>query len=49
MIYFGEFLKALSLRSNSVTRQVNFNWTKFGENARIEKFKCTFWVIFKTQ
>ena len=28
MLHFGEFLKAWSLRSNSVTRQVNFNWTK---------------------
>ena len=28
MLHFGEFLKAWSLRSNSVTRQVNFNRTK---------------------
>ena len=28
MFHFGEFLKAWSLRSNSVTKQVNFNRTK---------------------
>ena len=30
MAHFGEFLKIWSLWSNSVTRQVNFNWTKIG-------------------
>ena len=29
-VHFGEFLKAWSLRSNSVTRQVTFNRTKIG-------------------
>ena len=36
----GEFLKTWSLRSNSVTRQVTFNWTKIGENAKIQNLKC---------
>ena len=32
MVNFGDFLKTLSLLSNSVTRQVNFNKTKiFGK------------------
>ena len=35
---FGEFLKNRNLRSNSVTRQVNFHRTKIGENAKIEDF-----------
>ena len=26
----GEFLNTLGLRSNSVTRQVSFNWSKIG-------------------
>ena len=39
MVHFGEFLKTWSLRSNSVTRQINFNRTKIGGNAKIEKFK----------
>ena len=30
IVHFGEFLKILSLRSNSVTRQVTFNRTKIG-------------------
>ena len=30
MVHFGEFLKTWSLRSNSVTRQVSFNWSKIG-------------------
>ena len=28
MVNFDEFLKTLTLRSNSVTRQITFNWTK---------------------
>ena len=40
MIYFGEFLKTWSLRSSNVTGQVTLIWTKIGENALIEKFKC---------
>ena len=30
IVYFGEFLKIWSLRSNSVTKQVTFNRTKIG-------------------
>ena len=36
---FGEFLETWSLRSNSVTRQVNFNRTKIGgkcQNSKIQ-------------
>ena len=40
MVHFGEFLKIWSLRSNSVTRQVSFNRTKIGGNAKIKKLKC---------
>ena len=36
---FGEFLNMSSFWSNSVTRHVNFNRTKIGENAKMEKFK----------
>ena len=35
--------KTWSLRSNSVTRQVNFNRTKIGRKCQ----NATFWVIFK--
>ena len=42
---FGEFLKTWSLRSNSVTRQVNFKRTKIGE--KCQNSNATFWVIFK--
>ena len=38
MVYFGEFLKTWSLRSNSVTRQVSLKKTKIGE-------KCQNWKI----
>ena len=38
MVYFGDFLKTWSLRSNSVTRKANFNGTKIGE-------KCQKWKI----
>ena len=37
-VYFNEFLKIWSWRSNSVTRQVNFNRTKMGG-------KCQNWKI----
>ena len=30
LVHFGEFLKIWRLRSNSVTRQINFNRTKIG-------------------
>ena len=32
----------------SVTRQVNFNWTKITENAKIKKFKCDILGDFQT-
>ena len=40
MVNFGEFWKTCSLRSNSVTRQVNFIRQKLMENAKIEKIRC---------
>ena len=36
MVHFGEFLDILSLWSNSVTRQVNFNLTKIDGKFKIE-------------
>ena len=36
---FGEFLENWSLRSNSVTRQVNFNQTKIGEKCQCLKIQ----------
>ena len=45
MLHFDEFLKSWSLRSNSVTRQVNFNRTKI--NGKCQNSNATFWVIFK--
>ena len=48
MVYFGEFLKTWSKRSNSVTRQVNFNRTKIGGKCQNYKnWNATIWVIFK--
>jgi len=48
IVYFGEFLKTWSLRSNSVTGQVNFNRTKIGEKFQNAKnSNATFWVIFE--
>ena len=43
MVQFGEFLKTWSLQSNSVTRQVTFNWWKI---PKLENSNVTFWVIF---
>ena len=46
---FGEFVKNWSLRSNSVTRQVNFNWEKIGgkyQNSKIQMRQ--FWLFSKT-
>ena len=37
---FWRVFETWSLRSNSVTRQVNFNRTKLMKNAKIQKFKC---------
>ena len=45
MVHFGEFLKTCSLRSNSVTRQVNFNMTKI--SGKCQNSNATFSVIFK--
>ena len=42
MVNFGEFLK-----SKSVFRQVNFNWTKIGGIAKIEKLNETFFGEFQ--
>ena len=42
MVNFGAFLITWSLRSNSVTRQVNFYTTK------TKKFKCDIWSNFQT-
>ena len=39
MVNFDEFLKTLTLRSNSVTRQVTFDRKKIGANTKIEKFQ----------
>ena len=36
IVNFGELLKTWSLRSNSVTRQVNLNRTKIGGKCRIQ-------------
>ena len=41
-VHFGEFLIALSWRSNSVTRQVSFNRTKIG--GKCQNSNATFWV-----
>ena len=45
MVNLENFLKTWSLRSNSVTRQVNFNRTKIG--GKCQNSNETFWVIFK--
>ena len=48
IFHFVEFLKTWSLRSNSITRQVSFNRTKFGGKCQNSKnSNATFWVIFK--
>ena len=41
MVHFGEFLKTWSLRSNSVTRQVNFKRTKIDE--KCQNWKTQMW------
>ena len=49
MLHFGKFLTIWSLRSNSVTRQVNFNTKqKLAKNANIKKFKCDILSDFQT-
>ena len=48
IVHFGEFLNTWSLRTNSVTRQVNFDRSKIGGKCQNWKFlNATFWVIFK--
>ena len=42
MVHFGEFLKTSSLRSNSVTRQVNFKWTKIGRKCQNSKIQMLY-------
>ena len=42
-VHFGEFLKTWSLRSNSVTRQVNSNWIKI--DGKCQNSNATFWVF----
>ena len=46
MVNFGEFLKTLSLRSNSVTRQVNFNRTKIGGKCQNSKIQMRYFEQF---
>ena len=48
MVHFDEFLKTVSLLSNSVTRQVTFNRPKIVGKCQNEKKKinATFLVIF---
>ena len=46
MVHFGEFLKTLNLQSNSVTRQVNFNWTKMGGKCHMSKSQMRHSVEF---
>ena len=49
ILNFGEFLKNWSLGSNIITRVVNFNRTKIGENCQIaNNSNETFWMIFNS-
>ena len=45
---FGEFSKTWSFRSNSVTRQVNFHWTKIGEKCQSKIQIRHFWLFSNT-
>ena len=49
MVHFGEFLKTGSLRSNSVTRKVNFIWTKIVGKCQNTKIRIqqNWWKIPK--
>ena len=47
MVRFGEFLKARSLRTNSVTRQVKFNRTKIGGKCQNSKIQMRHFTLFK--
>ena len=44
----SDFMKTWSFLSNSVTRQVTFNWIKIGENPEIENFQCDILTDFWT-
>ena len=46
MVHFGEFLKTWSLRSNSVTRQVNSNRTKIGGKCQNSKIQMRHFEYF---
>ena len=48
MVQFGESLKTMELWPNSVTRQVNFNWSKLVDNAKINKLKRDILGDFQT-
>ena len=45
---FWRLLKTWNLRSKGATRQVIFNKTKIGENAKIENFKYDIFGYFQT-
>ena len=49
IVNFGDFLKTWCLLSNSVTRQVTFNWTKIIEKCHNwnATFLVTLWIGFK--
>ena len=47
MVNYGEFLKAWSSRSTSVTRQVSFNG-KLVENGKFQKINCDILNTFQT-
>ena len=48
MVFFGDLLKIWSLRSNNVTRQVNFNMTKIGGKCQNWKIQCGILSNFQT-
>ena len=50
MVHLGEFLKTWSMRSNSVTRQVSFLWTKIGGKCQNSKnWNCSNIVSFSLE
>ena len=49
LVRFDEFLKSWNFRSNSVTRQVNFNWIKIGGKWQNWKTEMRhFWLFLNT-
>ena len=46
IVYYGEFLKTWSWRSNSVTRQVSFNRTKIGGKCQNSKIRIRHFEYF---